>query len=241
MGLWCLMVAAGAVFSCASEADLEAQYSRGIKAARASDWKAAFDDLEPFTAKACGEPHRSPHCREAFVALGRGYEQRGEPARAWVAFDTGLALPPHARDQAVRDDLERVERELADRQAHGHDRGPVLVRYRDEVTEEYTARSVTVSIDFSPVFTNDRHAGELHSPDFTKVWGGSITAGPHVLVVEAEHGCVPGQASRCAGGRVHHAWFFDTRARTPLTLEVRAFAEARGDAAARPALELQKR
>jgi len=241
-GAWCLMVAAAVVLSCASEADLEARYQRGIKAARASEWPAAIDDLEAFVGKACAGAPGSPHCREAFVALGRGYEQRGQPARAWVAFDTALGLPPHTRDRAVRDDLERAERELADQQQAGHDKGPVIVRYRDEVTDEYTPRSVVVSIDGSPVFTNDRHASDLRSPDFAKVWGGSVAAGPHVLVVETEHGCKPGEVPRCAASHVHHAWSFDTHAHTPVTVEVRAFVEAHaGEPTARPVLEMQTR
>jgi hypothetical protein len=231
------------VSSCASEADLEARYARGIKAARASDWKTAMDDLEAFTGKACRDVARpSGHCREAFIALGRGYEQRGQPAQAWIAFDSGLALPPHKRDQAVHEDLERAERELSDRLQQAHDRGPVLVRYRDEVTEEYSPRSVTVSIDFSPVFSNDKHAAELHSPDYTKVWSGSIGAGPHVLLIETDHACKPGEAGHCTASHVRQAWPFDTRAHTPVTLEVRAYAGTRaGDSFAHPALELQTR
>jgi hypothetical protein len=228
--------------SCASEADLEARYTRGIKAARASDWKTAMDDLEAFSDKACRGAHPSAHCREAFIALGRGYEQRGQPAQAWIAFDAGLALPPHTRDPAVHEDLERAERELSDRLQQAHDKGPVLVRYRDEVTDELTPRSVTVSIDFSPVFSNDKHAAELRSPDFTKVWGGSIVAGPHVLMVETDHACKPGEAAHCAASHTRQAWPFDTRAHTPITLDVRAYAEAGpGDSAARPVLDLQKR
>jgi hypothetical protein len=231
-----------AISSCASEADLEAQYTRGIKAARAGDYATAAPDLEAYTAKSCDGPRPNPHCREAYLALGRGYERRGEPARAWVAFDTAVALPPHTRDPGVRDDLERAERQLQDKQQQAGDHGPVIVRYRDEVTDEYTPRSVTVSIDMSPVFTNDRHAAELRSPDFTKVWGGSVVAGPHVLVVEAEHGCRPGGGARCAGSHLHQAWTFDNPPRAPVTVEVRAFTRtADGDDMARPALEMHVR
>src|SRR3954462_13762877 len=99
------VVAAAVLVSCASPAGLEGQYTRGIKAARADDWKSALPELEAYTAKSCHAARPSGHCREAFVALGRGYERRGDSARAWVAFDTALALPPHARDAAVREDL----------------------------------------------------------------------------------------------------------------------------------------
>src|SRR5262249_5775697 len=88
-GARCLTAAAAVVLlgsSCASEADLDAQYERGIKAARASDWKPAMDDLEGYAAKACHNippgpdwevslhaKHRWAQCREAYIALGRGY------------------------------------------------------------------------------------------------------------------------------------------------------------------------
>jgi hypothetical protein len=238
-----LVLAAAVVvwLSCASQADLDDLYARGIKASREDNWKQAMSDLETFTAKACGQARPDPHCREAFLALGRGHERRGAPASAWVAFDAALALPPHARDAAVRQDLERAERELADKHDAG-ERGPVIVRYRDEVTDEYTPRSLVVSIDLSPVFTKDKGVSELRSPDFTKLWSGPIPAGAHVLVVEALHGCKPGEAVRCAGSHARRAWAFDSRARAPVTLDVRAFAEpGEGDAPARPALDLRLR
>jgi hypothetical protein len=236
-----LVAAAGVLLSCASQADLDEIYTRGIKAAREDRWKDAMSDLETFTANACAKARPAPHCRDALLTLGRGHERRGAPAAAWVAFDAALLLPPHARDAAVREDLERAERELGDKHIAG-ERGPVIVRYRDEVTDEYTPRSVAISIDLSPVFTKDKGASELRGPDFTQVWGGSVPAGAHVLVVEALHGCKPGEGARCSSSRARRAWAFDSLARAPVTLDVRAFAEAgEGDAPARPMLDLRRR
>jgi hypothetical protein len=233
-----LMVAMAAS-ACMSAADLDAQYERGNKAARDGDCDKATADLESFTSKACSEAHPAHHCREAYLGLGRCDERRAEPARAWVAFDHALAMPPHARDAAVREDLERAQQEMADKKRDGN-LGPVIIRYRDEVTDEYTAKRVVVSIDFDPVYTKEKDAGDLRSPDFTKVYGGLVNAGTHVLVVEAAHNCKPGGGVRCAASVAHQAWTFQTEAKTPLTLEVRTYAEpGEGDAAARPTLEMK--
>jgi hypothetical protein len=190
-------VLAMVILGCASEADLEQQYARGIKAARADDWKQAVPELESFTAKACAAAKPSSHCREAYLALGRGYERRGTPADAWVAFDTALALPPHTRDAGVHADLDRARQEIADQKTDGN-LGPVIIRYRDEVTDEYVPRSVAVTLDFEPVYTKDKGAAELRSPEFTKIYGGLATAGPHVLTIEADHRCKPTEGVKCA-------------------------------------------
>jgi hypothetical protein len=227
------------ILGCASEADLEQQYARGIKAARADEWKQAVPDLESFTASACRAPKPSSHCREAYLALGRGYERRGTPADAWVAFDNALALPPHARDAGVHADLDRARQEIADQKTDGN-LGPVIIRYRDEVTDEYVPRSVTVTLDFEPVYTKDKGAAELRSPELIKIYGGLVSAGPHVLTIEADHRCKPTEGVRCAASLAHRSWTFQSQAKHPVTLEVRAYAEpGEGDAPARPTIEMK--
>jgi hypothetical protein len=228
--------------ACASEADLNHLYGRGIKAARRDDWPVAMKSLSEFTSTACGPVAPDPRCREAYLALGRGDERSGAPARAWAAFDRALSLPPHARDAAVGEDLARAQQEVLDKLQQSTDRGPVVVRYRDEVPEEYSLRSVTISIDFSPVVTRDKDAGELHSPDFAQVFAAPLPAGQHVLLVESVHDCKAGQGVPCTRAHVHTAWPFETAAHAPTTLELRAFAEPGEDGApARPAAELTLR
>jgi hypothetical protein len=225
--------------ACASSADLDDMYTRGIKAARGGQWKTAMASLESFTTKACAGPRPDTRCREAYLALGRGHERRGAPAQAWVAFDTALALPPHNRDPAVREDLARAQQELEDQQREPAEQGPIVLRYRDEMPDEYTARSVMVSLDLSPVYTKEKDASELRSPDYTRIFGGLVRAGSHVLAVDAEHRCKPGEAVKCAASAAHHSWTFETHAKAPLILEVRAYAEpGEGDAPARPTLEM---
>jgi len=229
-----------ASLSCTSAADLQELYTRGVKAARNDDWQTAVDDLEAFTAKACGPRRPDAHCREAYLALGRGYERQGAPQKAWVAFDHALTLPPHARDPAVREDLARAQQEVTDKQGDGGDMGPLILRYRDEVTDEYTPRSVVVSLDFNPVYTKDKGAAELRSPDFTKIYGGLVSAGTHILSVEAAHACRPMDGVRCAASVAHESWTFQSQAKTPVVLEVRTFAEpGDGGAPARPTLEMK--
>jgi hypothetical protein len=237
---WRLAVLACGALGCTSAADLQELYTRGIKAGRAGEWGTAVPDLEAFTAKTCVPPRRDPHCREAYLALGRGYERRGTPQQAWVAFDSALALPPHTKDAAVRGDLERAQQEVADKRQEKGDLGPLILRYRDEVTDELTPRSVTVSVDFDPVYTKDRGAADLRSPDFTKIYGGLVPAGTHILVVEAAHSCRPTEGVRCTPSVAHHAWTFESQAKTPVVLELRTFAEpGEGDAPARPTVEMK--
>jgi hypothetical protein len=174
------------------------------------------------------------------VALGRNYERRGEPAEAWVAFDAALGFPPHTRDAAVREDRDRAQQQILDRRREGSDLGPVILRYRDEVTDEYTPRSVTATLDFSPVFAREKDASDLRSPEFTKIFGGLVSAGVHVLVVDAAHGCRPTEGVRCGPAAAHQAWTFESKAKSPVTLEVRAYAQpGEGDGAARPMLEMK--
>jgi tetratricopeptide (TPR) repeat protein len=226
--------------ACASDSDLNILYNRGIKAARKDRWEPAMKDLQQFAAAACNPPRTDRRCREAFLAMGRGYERRGVAAQAWVAYDRALALPPHERDAVVQEDLARARQELLDKQQQATDRGPVVLRYRDEVSDEFSLRSVNISIDFKEVVARDKNAGELHSPDFAPVFGGSLMAGPHVLVVETVHSCMPGQAVKCARSQFRRSWAFESAPKEPTTLEFRAYAEpGEGGAPAQPLVEMR--
>ena len=227
------------VSSCSMGRDPTELYERGLKEARAQQWEPAIGDLEAFARKACAGSSPDKRCREAHLALGRGYEHRGSAARAWVAFDTALTLPPHDGDAAARADLSRVEQQLREKQEGVVGRGPVMVRYRDEMTDEFTARAVLVSIDFNPVHARSKGAADLRSPEFVQLWSGSLPAGDHVLIVEAAHSCKPGVAAHCAGSQVHRSWSFTSEAHTPTGLDVRAFAEsATGQDPVRAGLEM---
>ncbi|HVZ71662.1 MAG TPA: hypothetical protein VHJ20_04745 [Polyangia bacterium] len=231
-----------ALVACASQSDLNGLYNRGVKAARKDDWDTAMKDLAAFTTTACPWTNPDKRCREAYLALGRGHERRGAPAHAWASFARALAMPPHAKDAAVEQDLERARQELADKQQATPDRGPVLLRYRDEVPEEYSLRSVMISVDFAPVVTRDKNAGELHSPDFAQVYSGSLPAGGHVLEVESVHDCKTGQERPCTRQHVRRTWAFDTETHTPLTIELRGYADAAEDGApAQPMIEMTRR
>ena len=213
------------ISACASQTDLNILYRRGIIEARHDDWASATKDLEQFASAACGTAHPDRRCREAYLALGHLRERRGTVASAWAAFDRALALPPHERDPAVAEDLARVQQEVADKlqQSAGH--GPIVIRYRDEVPDEYSLRSVSISIDFAPVVTRDKNAGELHNADFAQIFAGPLPAGQHVLVLESVHDCKPRQAVPCTRSQLHHAWSFDSATRAPTTLELRAYAD----------------
>src|ERR1700709_2316498 len=88
------MAAAAWTTSCGMGTDPSKLYERGLQEASAQKWEPAIGDLEAFTRKACDGPRPDKRCRQAYLTLGRGYERRGSTARAWVAFDTGLSLPP---------------------------------------------------------------------------------------------------------------------------------------------------
>jgi hypothetical protein len=223
-----LVAALAVVFiglACASQTDLNILYKRGIKAARADDFATAMQDLEQFANAACAGPRPDRRCREAFLALGHCRESVGAPASAWAAFDRALALPPHEKDPAVQQDLARAQDEVADKLKQSADHGPVLVRFRDEAPDEYSLRSVTVSIDFQPVVTRDKNAIELHSPDFTQIYAGPLPAGQHVLVLEVAHSCKTGQDAPCARSEMHRAWSFESEGHAPTTLELRGYAD----------------
>jgi hypothetical protein len=228
--------------ACASQTDLNHLYKRGIKAARADDWDTAMKDLEQFGAVACVGPRPDRRCRETFLAVGRGREQLGAPAGAWAAFDHALSLPPHERDPAVQADLARAQQEVVDKLKQSAEHGPLLIRYRDEMPDEYNLHSVTVSIDFEPVVTRDKNAGDLHSPDFMQIYAGPVPAGQHVLVVDAIHNCKTGQSVPCARSELHRAWSFDSAPHEPTTLELRGYADPGADGQpAKPTAAMTKR
>jgi hypothetical protein len=217
-------------------------YERGVAAYGENQMKPAAEALETFTGKSCAPGSSDARCREAYIKLGHARERLGAPGAAWAAYDAALGFGPHTRDAAVQADLDRTQRELHDKHAAGADRSPVIVRYRDEVTEEYSARSVVISLDFEPVLAKDKNAQELHSADFTKVFGGSVPAGEHVIVVETVHDCRPGGGVPCSRSRVRRAWQFRSAAHTPTTVEIRAYAEEGPvGGAPRPSLELTTR
>jgi hypothetical protein len=220
----------------------EELYERGQASFKKDKLEPATADLESFVAKSCGPTGRHAHCRQAYLTLGHAYEKRTMPARAWAAYDEALTFGPHAGDEAIQSDRERMQASLTEAQQKEAARAPVIVRYRDEVTEAYTPRSVVISLDFAPIVTRDKGVAELRSPDFTRLYSGSIPAGEHVLVVEMAHDCAPSGGIHCARSRVHKAWPFTAPARTPSTIEVRAFDESgEGDGPARPAVEITAR
>jgi hypothetical protein len=218
--------------ACASQSDLNVLYNRGIKAARKDDWEVAMKDLSQFSSWACWKAKPDKRCREAYLALGRGHERAGAPAKAWASYDRALAFPPHEKDAAVEEQRARAQQQVVDKLQPGGDRGPVLIRYRDEVPDEYTLSSVVISIDFQPVVTRNKNAAELHSPDFAQIFASSLPAGQHVLVLESVHSCKTGQDVPCARSEVRRAFAFDSAAHTPTTLELRAYADPGEDGAA---------
>ncbi len=217
-------------------------YSRGMAAFKAGKTDAGTTDLEKFVTARCAGGGEQPRCRHAQITLGHTYEKRGELARAWAAYDQALTFPPHKTDEALTSDRDRVRDALAAKQGDQAGRTPIIIRYRDEVTEGFTPRSVTIALDFAPVMTRDKDIAELRSPEFHTVYSGSVAAGDHVLVVDVAHGCAPSAGPKCARSNLHRAWPFTSQARTPTTLELRAYTEPEGgDTPAHPALELVAR
>jgi hypothetical protein len=215
-------------------------YSRGMADFKAGKTESGTADLESFVAKKCAGGQQ-PRCRHAYLTLGHTYEKQGGLAKAWAAYDQALTYPPHQTDETMTADRERVRGELTAKQGDEAGHTPVIIRYRDEVTDDFTPKSVVISLDFSPVATRDKDVGDLRSSDFSKLYSGSVAAGDHVLVVDVAHTCAP-SARKCARSNVHRAWPFTSAARTPTTLELRAYTEPEdGDAPPHPAIELTSR
>jgi hypothetical protein len=235
------LVAAGlGLFWAGCAPSVDELYSRGMAAFKAGKADAGTEDLEAFVAKKCNGGEQ-PRCRHAYLTLGHTYEKRGALAKAWTAYDQALTFPPHKTDESLSAERDHVREGLTSKQGDEAGRTPIILRYRDEVTEEFTPRSVAIALDFAPVLTKDKEAGELRTPEFHRVYSGSVAAGDHVLVVDVVHDCAP-SARKCARSRLHRAWPFTSVARTPTTLEVRAYTEPEdGETPAHPALELISR
>lgn len=216
-------------------------YSRGMAEFKAGKTEPGTSDLEAFVASKCRGGEQQARCRHANTTLGHTYEKQGALAKAWAAYDQALTYPPHKTDDTLTADRDRVRDGLAAKQGEEAGRTPVIIRYRDEVSDDFTPKSVVVSLDFAPVATRDKDVTELRSPDYSRLYSGSVAAGPHVLVVDMAHTCAP-TARKCSRSNVHRAWPFTSAARTPTTLELRAFTEPEeGDTPAHPALELTSR
>jgi hypothetical protein len=217
-------------------------YERGMAAQAEKKPDVAIKDLTAFTEKGCGPAGGGAHCRKAYLTLGAIYEGRQAPGRAWAAYESALGFPPHGDDATVQADVDRARQTLADGQQKASARAPVIVRYRDEVTDEYNPRSVTIALDQETILTKDKDASEFHTPEFHRVYGGSVPIGEHVVTVEMVHDCKAGGGVRCARSHVRKSWPFDSVAHTPATIEIRAYAESgEGDAPSRPTLELVAR
>ena len=224
--------------ACTAAARPDTLYQRGMGSFHDDQMKQAEEALAAFGDKACWGPAPDQRCREAYVTLGHARERLGSPGAAWAAYDAALRFPPHTRDAAINADLDRIKGEIADRNARRGEQAPMIILYKDEVSDEFTARSVVISVDFEPVVTKDKDAGDLHSPDFRRVYGGLVSAGEHVVMVEAVHDCRPGSGVRCARSHLRKAWPFKSEAHTPTTIEIRAYADSGdGDLGARPALD----
>jgi hypothetical protein len=215
-------------------------YSRGMADFKAGKAGSGTADLEAFVAKKCAGGQQ-PRCRHAYLTLGHTYEKGGAVAKAWAAYDSALTFPPHNTDETLTADRDRVRDGLSGKQGDEAGHTPVIIRYRDEVTDDFTPKSVMISLDFSPVAARDKDVGELRSGEFTRLYSGSVAAGEHVLVVDVAHTCAP-SARKCSRSNLHRAWPFTSAAHTPATLELRAYTEPEdGDTPAHPALELTSR
>jgi hypothetical protein len=224
--------------ACTAAARPETLFQSGMNAFHNDQMAQAAEALDAFGEKACWGPAPDNRCREAYVSLGHARERLGSQGGAWAAYDAALRFPPHTRDAAINADLDRIKGEIADRNARHGEQGPMIILYKDEVTDEFNARSVVISVDFEPVLTKDKDASDLHSPDFRRVYGGLVSAGEHVLMVEAVHDCKPGSGVRCARSHLRKAWPFKSEPHTPTTIQIRAYAESGdGDLGARPALD----
>jgi hypothetical protein len=236
---WCLGLLV--LTSCASGGNPSTFYDRGMDAFGSDQMTAAAESLELFVGKACNPARPDKRCRTAYLKLGHAHERLGANGPAWAAYDTALTLPPHTRDEAVRADLDRVQKAVIEGRPGG-DLTPVVILYKDEVDDgQYSLRSVVVSLDFEPVVTKEKDAGELHTDTFRRVFGGSVPSGEHVLLVEAVHDCKPG-GGPCARSKLRQAWSFKSAGHDPKTIEIRAFAKtADGDSMARPTVEVGAR
>ena len=218
----------------------EELYERGQASFKQDKLEPAISDLESFVGKSCGPTGVHAHCRQAYLTLGHAYEKREAPGKAWAAYDSALTFGPHSADEAIQSDRDRM-RDLLAASKEGDGAAPVIIRYRDEVTEDYTPRSVIISLDFQPVVTKDKDVAELHSPDFRRLYSGSVPAGEHVLVVEMAHDCGPG-AGRLRALAGSQGLALQRRRPHPVDdRDSRLRPERRGGQPSRPALDVGSR
>jgi hypothetical protein len=239
------LLAAVFCVGCAATAKPGELYSRGMTAFGADDMNGTIEALDLFVGKSCGtnDKRAEKRCREAYVTLGKANDRLDAPGGAWAAYDAALGFAPHDGDAEVEASRDKARQAHADRIKSSSELAPVVISYRDEVSSDaYHPRSVIISLDFDPVLTKEKDASEFQSESFRRVFGGSVAAGEHVLVVEAVHDCKPGGAGRCARSRIRKAWPFKSAPHKPTTIEIRALAkDGDGDQPARPALEVAKK
>jgi len=224
--------------SCASS-DPQAAYERGLAASKRKDWALAEKDLTSFVSGSCFGPVAARGCRDAELALARGYEAQERWAEAWAAVDNALGFPPHAKDAALKTRAEGLAAKLTEALPTSLDAGtPLVLRYRDESPEAFWVRSVTLSVDGQPVFNVDKGAQDLRAEGWTRAYQATVAPGDHALVAETSHACKPGQGTRCTAASLRRAWSFHCDAHQPLTLDLHAIVP--DGEPARAVLEMQR-
>ncbi|HEY6475213.1 MAG TPA: hypothetical protein VI456_01455, partial [Polyangia bacterium] len=91
----------------------EELYERGQASFKQEKLAPAIADLESFVGKSCGPTGQHAHCRQAYLTLGHAYEKRSMPGQAWAAYDQALTFGPHAGDEAIQSDRDRMRELLA--------------------------------------------------------------------------------------------------------------------------------
>ena len=236
---WSLVALLG---SCASS-DPETIYTRGMAASRKKDWPAAEKDLESYLGQHCFEHPPDGSCREAALALARGFEAQSRWPEAWAAVDNALGFPPHGKDAQVKEKAEGLAAKVAEDLPTSLDGGtPLLLRYRDESPEGFWVRSAGLWVDGQSVFSKDKGAQDLRSDEWARAYQATVPPGGHTLVAETSYACKPGQGEQCTAGRVRRAWAFRAEPHVPLTLDIHAVVRPpeSGGGGARARLEMQR-
>ena len=123
-----------------------------------------------------------PRARAPGIAGRRlGRLRRGAGVRA--------AHARRGREGRSRADAARSSPNASDR---GGDQAPVVILYRDEVGDEFNARSLSCRSTSSRSSPRRRTRASCTAPTTAGIWGGSAPVGDHVLIVEAVHDCKPG-------------------------------------------------
>jgi len=225
--------------ACASTEPAEL-YERGMAEARAKTWEPAEKDLQAYVSQSCWGSKPERRCREAELTLAKGFEAASRWADAWVALDTALLWPPHGKDEGVRGHADELLAKVTAELPIALDGGtPLLLRYRDESTDAFWIRSVMLSVDGQPVFTEDKGAQELRGEEWKRAYQATIPPGKHVFVAETSHACKPGQGQLCSAASLRRAWSFATQPHVPVTLDVHTVVRSEGDGPARTQLEMQ--